>query len=185
MSVLMVINNIYLLINIKGLNGIENTLRLVGSIILVLITLLIVFLNIKISSSTKKIPKIILIVIGVIIIGVIGFLNINFNIIYSKLNKVTTNYTTYSISLVTTKDSNSSGIKDVGSLDIGVINDHEIANGYNFAEAILKNRNMANKLVEYNSYFKIMDDLIDGKIKFAFLPSNYIEAFIYNYFIII
>ena len=177
MSVLMVINNIYLLINIKGLNGIENTLRLVGSIILVLITLLIVFLNIKISSSTKKIPKIILIVIGVIIIGVIGFLNVNFNIIYSKLNKVTTNYTTYSISLVTTKDSNSSGIKDVGSLDIGVINDHEIANGYNFAEAILKNRNMANKLVEYNSYFKIMDDLIDGKIKFAFLPSNYIEAF--------
>ena len=31
-SVFMVINNIYLLINIKGLNGIENTLRLVSAL---------------------------------------------------------------------------------------------------------------------------------------------------------
>nr|MBP3259371.1 LCP family protein [Bacilli bacterium] len=176
-SVLMVINNIYLLINIKGLNGIENTLRLVGSIIIVLITLLIVFLNIKISNIKKIAPKIILIILGIIVIGAVGFLNINFKIIYNSLNKVTTNYTTYSISLVTTKDSNITNIKDIGSKDIGVIDDHEIANGYIFAEAILKDKNMSNKLVEYNSYFKIIDDLIDGKIEFAFLPSNYIEAF--------
>ena len=177
LSILMVINNIYLLINIKGLNGIENTLRLVGSIIIVLMTLLIVFLNIKISNIKKIVPKIILIIVGIIIIGAVGFLNINFKIIYNSLNKVTTNYTTYSISLVTTKDSNATNIKDVSSNDIGVIDDHEIANGYIFAEAILKDKNMSNKLVEYNSYFKIIDDLIDGEIKFAFLPSNYIEAF--------
>ncbi len=177
LSILMVINNIYLLINIKGLNGIENTLRLVGSIIIVLMTLLIVFLNIKISNIKKIVPKIILIIVGLIIIGAIGFLNVNFNIIYSKLSKVTTNYTTYSISLVTTKDNNTNNIKGIGSNDIGVINDHEIANGYIFAEAILNSKNMSNKLVEYDSYFKIIDDLISGEIKFAFLPSNYIEAF--------
>ena len=176
-SVLMIINNVYLLINIKGLTGIENTLRLVGSIMIVLMTLLIVFVNIKLSNKKKVLPKIIFIILGVIIIGVIGFLNVNFNIIYSKLHKVTTNYTTYSISLVTTQDNNATGIKDVGSSDIGVIDDHEIANGYVFAESILKGKNMSNKLVEYNSYFKIMDDLMDGEIDYAFLPSNYIEAF--------
>lgn len=175
--VLMVLNNIYMLINIKGLYSIENTLRLVGSIILVILTLLIVFIDIKVLLKNKRKNYIIGIIVNIILIAIIGFINVNFNLIYSKLNKVSTNYTTYTLSLVTLKDSDASSLKDVGSKDIAVINDHEIANGYNFASQTLKDKNMNNKLVEYDSYFKIIDDLLDEKIKFAFLPSNYGEAF--------
>ena len=175
--VLMTLNNIYMLINIKGLYSIENTLRLVAAIILIIVTLLIVFIDIKVLLKNKKKSYIIGIIVNVILIAIIGFVNINFNLIYGKLNKVSTNYTTYALSLVTLKDSDASSLKDVGSKDIGVINDHEIANGYNMAEQTLKDKNMNNKLVEYESYFKIIDDLLDEKIKFAFLPSNYGDAF--------
>ena len=175
--VLMAINNIYMLINIKGLYSIENTLRLVAAIILIIVTLLIVFIDIKVLLKNKRKSYIIGIIVNIILIAIIGFVNINFNLIYGKLNKVSTNYTTYALSLVTLKDSDASSLKDVGSKDIAVINDHEIANGYNFAEQTLKDKNMNNKLVEYDSYFKIIDDLLDEKIKFAFLPSNYGDAF--------
>lgn len=175
--ILMVLNNIYMLINIKGLYSIENTLRLVGSIILIIVTLLIVFIDIKVLLKNKRKNYIIGIIVNIVLIAIIGFININFNLIYSKLNKVSTNYTTYTLSLVALKDSDASSLKDVGSKDIAVINDREIANGYNFAEQTLKDKNMNNKLVEYDSYFKIIDDLLDEKIKFAFLPSNYGEAF--------
>ena len=177
MTLILVINNVLLLFNIKGLHNIENVLRLVGSIIIVLLTLLIVFLNIKFFGKRKKTYMWIMLVVNIILICIIGFLNFNFNLIYSKLNKVTTNYTTYSISLVAKKDANVSSIKDVGNNDIGVINDREIANGYNFASSIISSKKMKNKLVEYDNYFSIIDDLLDGKIKFAFLPSNYTEAF--------
>ena len=174
---LMVINNIYMLINIKGLYSIENTLRLVAAIILIVATLLIVFIDIKVVLKNKRKNYIIGIIVNIILIAIIGFVNINFNLIYGKLNKVSTNYTTYALSLVTLKDSPASSLKDVGSKDIAVINDHEIANGYNFAEQTLKDKNMNNKLVEYDSYFKIIDDLLAEKIQFAFLPSNYGDAF--------
>ena len=176
-SIALLLNNIYLLINIKGLHNIENTLRLVGSIIIGIFTLLILFINIKVMSKKNKLLYILLLIINLLIIGAIGFINVNFNIIYNKLNKVTTNYTTYSISLVTKIDSDIKTIDNIGNNDIAVINDHEIANGYTFAEQIIKTKKLSNKLVEYDSYFEIIDDLINGKIKLAFLPSNYIEAF--------
>mgnify|MGYP002858834264 CR=1 FL=1 len=175
--ILMALNNIYLLINIKGLYSIENTLRLVIAIILIIVTLLIIFIDIKVLLKNKRVNYIIGIIVNIILIAIIGFVNINFNLIYGKLNKVSTNYTTYALSLVTVKDSNASSLKDVGTNDIAVINDHEIANGYNFAEQTLKDKNMNNKLVEYESYFSIIDDLLNENIKFAFLPSNYGEAF--------
>ena len=176
-SIVLFLNNAYLLLNIKELHNIENTLRLVGSIILGIFTLLMIFINIKVMYKKNKLLYVLLIIINLFIIGIIGFININFSIIYNKLNKVTTNYTTYSISLVTKIDSNIKTIDNIGNNDIGVTSDHEIANGYTFAEQILKSKKLNNKLVEYDSYFEIIDDLISEKIKVAFLPSNYIEAF--------
>lgn len=173
----LVINNVYLLINIAGLHGIENALRLIGSVILVILMLLNIFLIIKSLMKGKNIFLIIMLIITLIINIGIGFLNFNFNKIYNKLNKVTTNYTTYSISLVTYTENEVNDIKGLGSEKIGIINDHEIANGYTFGEEIIKENKLKNELVEYESYVTILDDLINKKIKYAFLPSNYVEVF--------
>src|SRR5574344_1343476 len=106
----MLINNAYLILNIKGLYSIENVLRLTICIIIGLISVLMIALGIKALLKRNNLFYIILIIINLILIGVIGFININFNVIYSKLNKVTTNYTTYSISLVTTTNNSANSI---------------------------------------------------------------------------
>ena len=176
LSLIAGINCVFLLLNIKGLYNIENVYRLVIAIIIFILTLLIIFLNIKASLKKKKTFAFIMAIINLILIGVIGFVNFNFNLIYSKLHKVSTNYTTYSISLVTTINNNVSSMKDVKD-NIGVINDREIANGYTFAETVLRQNNNVSTLKEYDNYISILDDLLNGNIKYAFLPSNYVEVF--------
>lgn len=177
LSIIFLMNNVYLIVNIVNLHNIENMIRLVCVIMTILFTLLIIFLNIKVIIKKSKILYVLLIIINLIFIGAIGFLNVNFNIIYGKLNKVSTHYTTYSISLVTKADNSINSIKDIGNENIGVINDRETPNGYLYVEHILKSKNIKNKLVEYDNYFTIIDDLLNDKIEYAFLPSNYVEAF--------
>lgn len=171
------LNNTYLIANIAGLYSIENALRFTICIIFAILSLLYIFLSMKALIKRKKSFYIILLVITLLLTGITGFININFNIIYSKLNKVSSSYTTYSISLVTAKDNEISSIDDVGSDDIAIINDHDIANGYTFGKEILDDKKMANTLKEYESYTEIIDDLLDGDIKYAFLPSNYVDTF--------
>ena len=176
-SILTTLNNLYLILNIAKLHAIENVLRLVFVLIIVILTLLLVFLNIKAIMKNKLWFSIIIILVNLILIGGIGFVNFNFKIIYGKLHKVTTNYTTYSVSLVTLSDNNSKGIKDINNKTVGVINDREISNGYNFVKEIIDKANVHVTLNEYSSYFEMIDDLLNEKIEYAFLPSNYSEAF--------
>lgn len=174
---LVLFNNLYLIINIAGLYSIENMLRLTVCIIIVILTILFVFLMMKALIKHKKGFYITLLVITLIITSLIGFINVNFNIIYSKINKVSSSYTTYSISLVTASDNNVDAIDKIGSEDIAIINDHDIANGYTFGEQILQDKKMSNTLKEYESYTEILDALLNGNIKYAFLPSNYADTF--------
>lgn len=172
-----VINNVYLILNIAGLHGIEDTLRLIGSIILGVLTLLIIFLVLKALLREKNGFRIIMIIVILLLFGLVTFINVNFNIVNSKLNKVTANYTTYSISLVTQQDNEVNDLKGLGTDKIGIINDREIANGYLFGEEIIKENKLSNELVEYESYITILDELKNKTLKYAFLPSNYVEVF--------
>src|SRR5574344_1752905 len=61
-------------------------------------------------------------------------------------------------------------ISIIGNNEIRIINDKEIANGYTFGEEIIKTKKMSNTLKEYESYTEILNDLLDGKITYAFLP---------------
>lgn len=171
------INNVYLILNVASLTGIENTLRLVGSIIFGIFTLLIIFLIIKSLINDKIVFKIIMILITLLMLGGVGFANYTFVKVNSKIQNVTANYTTYSISLVTQVDNEAEDLKGIGTDSIGIINDREIANGYTFGQEIITENKLSNELVEYESYLTILDDLKSNKIKYAFLPSNYIEAF--------
>lgn len=177
LTLVVIINNAYLIYNIAGLYNIENALRLTVCIITVIVTILFVFLAIKSLLKRKKKYYIPLLLITLILSGIVGFINVNFNIIYNKLNKVSSSYTTYSISLVTQSNNSVNSIEGVNNEDIAIINDHEIANGYNFGLEILKDKKMNNTLKEYESYTEILDALLDGNITYAFLPSNYKDAF--------
>src|SRR5574344_2136452 len=80
LTTLLILDSIVLVANIGGLYSIENTLRFIGCIIVLLFTLLMMFLGVRSLLKRKKWIYIVLTIVSVLYIGITGFININFNI---------------------------------------------------------------------------------------------------------
>lgn len=170
-------SSIYLLYSIYLLKGIETFLRTCGSIALVIIWIIFILMAIKILLSKKV--KNYLIYTLVILIYIMGsmFVAININTIYSKLGNISTNYTVYSASLVTLTTDKAESINDIGNAKIGILNDKNSVDGYQIPQNIIKNQNLKNDLVSYDSYITLINALYDKEINYIFLPTNYALMF--------
>ena len=170
----------YLIFTISKLNNIENALRLVGSVVLIIISLLLFILSIRFLNKYKKVKLIIVIVLMLLIGGVGIFGGYNVDKVYNSLAKVsdTSGYTTYSSSLVTLKDNSAKSIKDVSKdSKIGILNDETSYEGYKMPLEIMKKQKLSNETEEYDSYIAMIDALYDGEIEYVFLPTNYSVMF--------
>ena len=170
----------YLIFTISKLNNIENTLRLIGSVVLIIISLLLFVLSIRFLNKYKKV-KLIIVIILMLLIGAAGiFGGYNVDKVYNTLAKVsdTSGYTTYSSSLVTLKDNKADSIKDVKEdSKIGILNDKTSYEGYKMPLEIMKKQKLSNETEEYDSYIAMIDALYDGEIEYVFLPTNYSVMF--------
>lgn len=171
--ILYTISNIHLIINIFLLNNIENLIRIIILLSLIIINIFITIILFK--KKKRKITCIISIILAILNI----FLNYNFNKIYKTLNNVTVKYEEHTLSLITLKENNVNNINEIDD-DIGVIKDETIANGYNFAKEIITEHKIKYNLIKYDSYEQILTDLYNNKIKYAFLPDNYKIMFANN-----
>lgn len=166
---LFLILTIFLIINIIKLSDIENLIRIIAIIFLILL-----FIIITIFRKKKKLLfRIIIIILS---IGYI-FLNYTFYKIYSSLDNITVEVNTKVLYLVTSSKK-IEDIEDITDEDIAVLSSEKDSEFYDLAEIILTNKELENKLVEYEDYIEIMNALLEDEIKYAFLPQNY-EA-IYN-----
>ena len=94
--------------------------------------------------------------------------------IYEKIAKISTSTTTYSSSIVTLNTNDVSNIKDIPSNEkIGILNDENSIDGYTVPNEIIKKEKLKNEIVKYNDYSSLIHDLLDEKIKYVFLPTNY------------
>lgn len=168
--------NILFIINIVKLKEIENLIRIIVCIILGIINIYFMFRFLLYKAKGKKLRLGINVIIMLLLSGIIGFINYNLNKIYSVLDNVTQNYEQYTLSLVTLSDNNITTIKQIDD-NIAVIEDENITNGYTFAKEIVKKNNIKYELVKYEDYISIVKDLYEGKIKYAFLPDNYVLMF--------
>lgn len=170
----------YLIFTISKLNNIENALRLVGSVVLIIISLLLFILSIRFLNKYKKVKLIIVIVLMLLIGGVGIFGGYNVDKVYNSLAKVsdTSGYTTYSSSLVTLKDNSAKSIKDVSKdSKIGILNDETSYEGYKMPLEIMKKQKLSNETVDYDSYISMIDALYNGEVEYVFLPTNYSVMF--------
>lgn len=168
---------IYLVINLAKLANVENLLRVIICCILIVISLLFTFTGYKTLNGEKNKGFIFYTIISIIYLIILGFINFNFQYIYNSINKTNTNLKTYTLSLVTLKDNEITNIEDIDNDRIGVINDREIANGYNLAESILNKFYLDNELEEYETYLEIIDALYNDRLDYAFLPDSYALMF--------
>ncbi len=170
----------YLIFAISKLNNIENTLRLIGSIVLVIVSLTLFVLSIRFLNKYKKIKLIIVIILMLLIGGVSIFVGYNVDKVYNTLAKVsdTSGYTVYSSSLVTLKDNKTDSIKDIDKdSKIGILNDKTSYEGYKIPKEVIKKQKLSNETKEYDSYIAMIDALRNEDVDYVFLPTNYSVMF--------
>ena len=169
----------YFIFSISKLNNVENTLRLVGSIVLIVICLLLFVLSIRFLNKYKKLKLAIVIILMLLIGGVGIFGAYNVDRVYSALSKVsdTSGYTTYSSSLVTLKDNDAESIKDIGDSEIGILDDTTSYEGNIIPKEVIEEQKLDNETKEYSSYIAMIDALNSGEVDYIFLPTNYTVMF--------
>lgn len=165
----------YFLYAISLLSGIENKVRIILALIIVVLTLIFI---IGLFKSRINKNKKYLFYIPVIIIYSIGLTAFSYYIIktYKVVDNFTTNTTTYSSSLVTLNDNKVDNIKNVTG-KVGIINDEENIIGYQIPKEVIKNEKLKIDVEEYESYVELIKALYDKEIEYAFLPTNYIIMF--------
>lgn len=173
-NILLVLSTIFLISYILKLNGIENILRILFSIIVSICVLLLAIFNFKTSKKKKSLKHKFLLFISILTIVINCFLSYSLSKVFNTLNKISNNSGIVSVSLVTLKSNNISDIYKISSEDKIASISEEVSPSLN--ELVLEfnvQNGLKNKLVYYDTYFEIAESLLDGNIKYAFLPSEY------------
>ena len=169
--------SVYFIYAISLLNGIENTLRFIVSVVVVMIWLLTLrsyIRSLKKRKISKYIPRIILSIIYIVILIVIGGFIIK---TYSKVDNLTSSHDLYSTSIVTLKSNKVDSIKDMNNKKIGRITDETSVEGYTIPEEIIDKNNLKNKIEDYDTYTDLLDALLNEKCDYVFLPTDYVAMF--------
>ncbi len=165
----------YFIYSLSLLENVEDVLRLGTSITLGIISLILIVAILKALKKYKKLKLFFLIILMIGLTSVEVFASYNVGKVYGTLEKVTktSNYTTYSTSIVTLKDNKIDSISDLKDEKIGILEDESSIEGYVIPKEIIKKKNLSNETENYSSFISMIDALKKGDIKYAFLPTNY------------
>lgn len=170
--ILMTVSTSYIVYAVSLLSGIENLIRILFIIIVILIWILAVGIYIKALKKSKSKFKTIF---GITLVYSVILLVVAFYIssTYSTLESMTSNSTSYSASIVSLKDNKIDKISEINNGKIGMINDEESIVGNQIPLEIIEENKLQNEIVEYNNFIELIDALLKEDVTYAFLPTNY------------
>lgn len=166
----------YLIYNIYLLKNIEDTLRMIAMGALVFVAILFTFLLIRYLKKYKRLKLFFIILLSLLIVGAEGFASYNIAKVYGSISKVTktSEYTTYSSSLITLKDNKAEELSDISKTEkLGILEDETSYEGYIIPNEAIKKNNLSNETETYESFIALIDALKEGKINYVFVPTNY------------
>lgn len=172
-SLLLVISNIYFIISLLRLTGIETLIRMIVIFILILLVLCFNIRYLKSYYLKKKrfnIYTILLIIYSIIFFGMGTFIQNALN----TLNNLTTNKTTYSVSVITLENPINENIKNTDE-KVGIISDNDNIEKELTNEIISTNK--IKNIVEYSDYISLINALKNNEVQYIVLPSNYYIRF--------
>ncbi|MDD3187688.1 MAG: LCP family protein [Bacilli bacterium] len=179
LSLIALATNFYLIHTIYLLNGIENKGRYLFIALLITFDALIItewlkFIKKKVKNKKHTIFYTLL-VLYIIVNMAIGFA---INRLYSTIDSVNKDYTTYSTSLVTLSTSGITNIDDLNNKKVGIVSDTESIDGYIISKEIIDKNNLTLDLVEYDSFTALLNALYNKEIEAIFVTSNYSSMYI-------
>lgn len=159
-NIILTIVNISLIYNMLLLKNVETTLRVIIIIILILIYISSIYISFKIINKKNKI---IIIFSSILLLYSIVLYFISFNIgkVYKSLSGITNNYMVTSMSIVTLSNHH----VNYNDGTIGYINT-------SMSLKILDNNALDNRKLNDN-YVELLNNLYDGQVDFAIVPTNY------------
>ncbi len=177
LSIVALVTNAYLLYNVFLLNGIENTGRYLGMGLLLALDVLIFTEMINFLKKKQKFTGytiFMLFLIVYIVVNVFGSLIINK--VYSSIDEVSKNFSTYSTSLVVLSDSTVT-LENINTKKVGIIDDVTSIEGYVISNEIITENNLNLDLQTYSSFATLLSALYDKEVEAIFITSNYISMF--------
>lgn len=159
-NIILTIVNISLIYNMLLLKNVETTLRVIIIIILILIYISAIYISFKIINKKDKIIIIFSIILLLYSI-VLYFISFNIGKVYKSLSGITNNYMVTSMSIVTLSNHH----VNYNDGTIGYINT-------SMSLKILDNNALDNRKLNDN-YVELLNNLYDGQVDFAIVPTNY------------
>ncbi len=158
--------------NIAVLTGIETLVRVILIILFGIWFLVWLVMGLIYIFNKKYSSFIIMIVFTLLFNGIFFVAGYYIDTIYKSIDNIskdTVNYTTYLISMKDTEFNENS--------KIGIISDTNNIEGNTLAKDLISEKNLTNKLYQYDDFYIMLDDLYSGKIDACFVSSNYTILF--------
>lgn len=177
---LFVVSSACLIYSILKIANIENFVRYLVSI---LILLLLIFNTLQCYKMIFKGKNFFILLFCILLLGLFISESYACGIIsgfYNSINSIYKDTYTYSTSLITLSDNNINDINDINSFKIGMINDTSSIDGYELANEIINNNNLkvSNEIVEYDSVGEVIQALYNEEIDAALVTSTYVSMFV-------
>ena len=175
LTLYLIFSTFYLIFAIALYKGVETKMRIVGCITLIDILALIIALLVKFKKKVLAKGFVIISIIALLYSTGITFVGHEVNGVYNVLNEVTSEQPQeYSSSLVVRSESTANSIDDIRNDKVAIFNDEEYYEAYTLPNKIIEeNQINSNNVAPYDSMEQLLLDLLNGKINFALLPSNY------------
>ncbi len=176
-AIIFIITSVYLIHSISLFDKIEHLLRYTIMGIIVILDLFVLW---KLFFGKKKKKKRYIFSTFLILFSIIFvFLGFNLNRVYSYLHSFFTDINksvVYSTSLVSLKENANVNLNELKGKKIGLSSDGDIQN---LSKEIIDKYSISknNTIVDYDSDSKMILDLYDKKIDFAFLPTNFVDVY--------
>ncbi len=158
--------------NIAVLTGIETLVRVILIILFGIWFLVWLVMGLIYVFNKKYSSFIIMIIFTLLFNGIFFIAGYYINTIYHSIDNIskdTVNYTSYLISMKDTEFKEDS--------KIGIISDTNNIEGNTLAKELITEKNLNNKLYQYDDFYIMLNDLYSGKIDACFVSSNYAILF--------
>lgn len=170
--IIYLIGYVIFFINIIHLSGIETLIRV---IILLLFIIWFVFWIMYglIKLFTRKTGSFIVILIFTLLFSFMFYFGSYYiDVIYTEIQNISKDMILYKTNLITLSNTEFNG-----DSKIGIINDTTNIEANVLAKKLLEQEKMDNKIVQYEDFYIMLDDLYKGKIDACFVSNNYIVLF--------
>lgn len=172
--------NGYLIHTITLLNNIENIGRYLLIVLLAVIDIFVIteFYNL-ISNKTKNKHSYIIFIVLITIFFVFN-VGCGYYIkkIYKSIDNVNKDYTVYSTSIITLKESKLTSISDIRREKVGITSNTASISSYQISMDIINDEKLKDiDLIPYDNLTKMVKDLYNKKIDAIFIDSDYVGMF--------